>query len=96
MFDERRQKENFDLSNSNYLEDQEEIEDKKKTESNKYHLIVDSKFAECYIIEKESYLKYMLSFTTDKTIINKYLDQMVNLKIWKLIFLILFIREILV
>ncbi|RNA03358.1 hypothetical protein BpHYR1_004790, partial [Brachionus plicatilis] len=78
LFDEKRQKENLDLSNSNYLQNQEEIEanDSIMTESNKYHLIVDSKFAECYIIDKESYLKYMLSFTTDKTIINKYLDQM--------------------
>lgn len=78
MFDERYRQDNFDSNNTNYLDNNNQLEDQEFTESNKYNLIVDSKYAECYIIEKETYLKYMLSFTSDKTIINKYLDQMVN------------------
>ena len=44
---------------------------------NKYHLITNSKNAECYIIDREAYLKNFLTFTTDKTLINKFLDDLV-------------------
>jgi len=45
---------------------------------NKYHLITNSKYAECYIIDREAYLKNFLAFTTDKTMINKFLDDLVT------------------
>ncbi|CAF0838277.1 unnamed protein product [Brachionus calyciflorus] len=74
LFDERRERDKFNLANSGFYEGSNDYDE--TSETNKYHLIVDSKYAECYVIDKELYLKYMLSFTTDKTIINKYLDQM--------------------
>ena len=39
------------------IEEEYEIERKK---SNSYHLIANSKHAECYVIDKENYLKWML------------------------------------
>ena len=91
MFDEQREQEKIMETAKTYvveeesdeikctnIEEEYEIERKKP---NSYHLIANSKFAECYIVDKEVYLKYMLTFTTDKSLINKYLDDMVrNLK----------------
>ena len=56
------------------IEEEYEIDRKKP---NSYHLIANSKQAECYIVDKEVYLKYMLTFTTDKSLVNKYLDDLV-------------------
>lgn len=89
MFDEQREKEKIMEVSTAYLSDaddggpkkkitlEEEYELEKK-KPNSYHLITNSKSAECYVIDKEIYLKYMLTFTTDKSLINKYLDDMVN------------------
>ena len=73
LFDEKSKRDKLNLSNSTYYEDESENKDPESNASNKYNLITDSKYAECYIIDKETYLKFMLTFTTDKTIINKYL-----------------------
>jgi hypothetical protein len=90
LFDEQREKEKIMEVSTAYLSDadedggakkkitlEEEYELEKKKPNN-YHLITNSKSAECYVIDKEIYLKYMLTFTTDKSLINKYLDDMVN------------------
>ena len=58
------------------IEEEYEIDRKK---SNSYHLITNSKYAECYIVDKEMYLKFMLTFSSDKTLINKYLDDLVKI-----------------
>jgi hypothetical protein len=58
------------------IEEEYEIDRKKP---NSYHLITNSKYAECYIVDKEMYLKFMLTFSSDKTLINKYLDDLVKI-----------------
>ena len=45
---------------------------------NNYHLITKSTYADCYMIDKENYFKYMLTFSSDKSQINQYLDEMVK------------------
>lgn len=77
LFENPREQE---MINTYEVDDDESEDSKAKT---KYHLITNSKFAECYVIDKENYLKYMLAFTTDKNIINKYLDQLVGYNIKK-------------
>jgi hypothetical protein len=57
------------------IEEEYEIDRKKP---NSYHLITNSKYAECYIVDKEMYLKFMLTFSSDKTLINKYLDDLLT------------------
>jgi hypothetical protein len=47
---------------------------------NKYDLITNSNNVELYAIDKESYLKSMLTFTSDKSLANKYLEQLVDNK----------------
>lgn len=47
---------------------------------NKYDLITNSNNVELYAIDKESYLKSMLTFTSDKSLANKYLEQLVDKK----------------
>ena len=64
------------------IEEEYEIDRKRP---NSYHLITSSKYAECYIVDKEIYLKYMLTFTSDKTRVNKYLDDLVWFLIDKII-----------
>lgn len=43
-----------------------------------FYMICTSYRLECYCINKVAYFKHMLAFATDKTIINHYLDQLVN------------------
>lgn len=70
-------------------EDDEIIEGRKKKSSsndtqplvkkfNKYDLITNTKQVDLYVIDKEAYLKCMLTFTSDKSIANKYLDKLVR------------------
>lgn len=45
---------------------------------NKYDLVTNSKLVELYVIDKDAYLKNMLTFTSDKSVANKYLDKLVK------------------
>ena len=49
----------------------------KGIDPNVYYLVNSSQMLECYVINREAYLKNMFAFTTDKSLINKYLDQLV-------------------
>ena len=42
-----------------------------------YYFISNSRQLDCYVIDKEYYLKYMQTFTEDKNIISKYLQSLV-------------------
>lgn len=44
---------------------------------NKYDLIANSRHVQLYVIDKEAYLKNMLTFTSDKSVANKYLEKLV-------------------
>lgn len=77
LFDEKRKLDKKNFSSSSNYEQEAENEDPESNPTNKYNLITDSKFAECYIIDKEVYLKHMLTFTTDKSVMNKYIDELV-------------------
>jgi hypothetical protein len=64
--------EKFDESNTNAISNAQ-----KKTESNIYYLISNSKQCESYLIKRDSYLKHMFEFTNDKTKVNQYMDELV-------------------
>ena len=56
----------------------------KSAESNPYYLVCNSRRLDCYVIDRNAYIKNMLGFTTDKSLINKYLDRVVRLVFWSL------------
>ena len=49
---------------------------------NKYHLIANSAYVECYVIDKSAYLKQMLAFSSDKSVLNQYLDDLVRVMLY--------------
>lgn len=99
LFDEQREKEKVMDVRSNYRHAGDSSNEEDHTENNendpaeeiapkkfnKYDLIANSRNLELYVIDKEAYLKNMLTFTSDKSIANKYLDELVRIGLEKLL-----------
>lgn len=76
-----------DINANGDNDDAESINGKELNSQNllNYYFISNSRQLDCYVIDKEYYLKYMQTFTEDKNIISKYLQSLVINPIIKLV-----------